>query len=302
MSILTILAILIMGALLGLMGGGGSILSVPIFIYLMELAEKEAIATSLLVVGTTSLFSLLIYLYKKQVDVRIGAIFSIFSMIGAFIGGYLAKFVPATVLVLLFAVMMVAASFAMLKGRKQTPENTDAHVPSTKDLPLLKIAAEGIVVGIVTGLVGAGGGFLVVPALVLLSGLPMKRAVATSLMIIVLKSYSAFAGYLSHTTIDFSIAFSVIGLSVLGAIVGVLLGSVVSGDRLRKGFGVFVLMMGVFVLAREIPWEVSPTVTGIAMLIAGGIGVLFSRMMQKSAPTASLPPSKAETQLPTAKP
>src|SRR5690625_7981456 len=106
MSILTILAILIMGALLGLMGGGGSILSVPIFIYLMELAEKEAIATSLLVVGTTSLFSLLIYLYKKQVDVRIGAIFSIFSMIGAFIGGYLAKFVPATVLVLLFSVTM----------------------------------------------------------------------------------------------------------------------------------------------------------------------------------------------------
>lgn len=295
MSLITIVSILIMGMLLGLMGGGGSILSVPIFIYLMELAEKEAIATSLLVVGTTSLFSLLIYLYKKQVDIRIGAIFSVFSMAGAFMGGWLARYVPPTVLVLLFAVMMVAASFAMLKGRK---ESADVTASAPKDLPMMKIAAEGIVVGIVTGLVGAGGGFLVVPALVLLSGLPMKRAVATSLMIIVLKSYSAFAGYLSHTSIDFGVAGSVIGLSIVGAMIGVALSSVVSGQRLRKGFGVFVLMMGVFVLAREVPWEISALGTGIAMLISGGIGMIFSAMTNKKNTEPGPPDSKERPSVP----
>lgn len=278
MTLITIVAILIMGMLLGLMGGGGSILSVPILIYLMEIPEKSAIATSLLVVGTTSLVSLIIYLYKKQVDVRIGAIFSIFSMVGAYMGGWLARYIPATVLVLLFAVMMVAAAFAMLKGRKEA-QGDDAKVKA--ELPMLKIGAEGIVVGVVTGLVGAGGGFLVVPALVLLSGLPMKRAVATSLMIIVLKSYSAFAGYLSHTPIDFGIAWSVIGIAIAGALIGVALSSIVSGEKLRKGFGVFVLMMGVFVLGKELPFDVTPVMTVLSMLIAGGIGVGFSAWINR---------------------
>lgn len=286
MTIITIVAILIMGMLLGLMGGGGSILSVPILIYLMEVPEKSAIATSLLVVGTTSLVSLLIYLYKRQVDVRVGAIFSVFSMVGAYMGGWLARFIPANVLVMLFAVMMVAAAFAMLKGRKNTNDD-DAQVKA--ELPILKIGGEGVVVGVVTGLVGAGGGFLVVPALVLFSGLPMKRAVATSLMIIVLKSYSAFAGYLSHTPVDFGLAWSVIGLSIVGALIGVALSSVVSGQKLRKGFGVFVLMMGAFVLAKELPYDITPAMTILAMLGAGAVGVAFSARMSRA--NAVLPPA-----------
>lgn len=280
MSLITLLAILAMGLLLGLMGGGGSILSVPILIYLMELPEKSAIATSLLVVGTTSLISLLIYLYRRQVDVRVGAVFGVFSMAGAYMGGWLARFIPPAVLVSLFAVMMLVAAFAMLKGRK-APAAAAAET-TAQGLPIARIGVQGVGVGVVTGLVGAGGGFLVVPALVLLSGLDMKRAVATSLMVIVLNSYAAFAGYVSHTPVDLSIAWPVIGVAVAGALGGITLGTIVPGQKLRKAFGVFVLMMGVFVLGRELPIDLPPWLTVVSMLVAGAVGVMFSAWIQKS--------------------
>lgn len=297
MSLLTLLAIFAMGLLLGLMGGGGSILSVPILIYLMELPEKSAIATSLLVVGTTSLISLAIYLYKRQVDVRVGAVFGLFSMAGAYLGGWFARFIPAAVLVSLFAVMMLVAAFAMLKGRKAPAA---AAVEGTaRRLPIARIGLQGVGVGMVTGLVGAGGGFLVVPALVLLSGLQMKRAVATSLMVIVLNSYAAFAGYVSHTPIDLSIAWPVIGVAVIGALLGIALGTVIPGQKLRKAFGVFVLMMGVFVLGRELPLELSPALTIASMLFAGILGVIFNAWIQKSNDTPSSPPAPVKNPRPT---
>lgn len=278
MTIITILAILGMGLILGLMGGGGSILSVPILVYLMDLPDKAAIATSLFVVGVSSIPALIAYAIRGMVDLRIGVIFGLFAMVGSFIGGALARFIPGTVLLVFFGVLMTVAAVMMLRGRDETAGEDSA--PREK-LPLLIIGIEGVVVGIVTGLVGAGGGFLIVPALVLLSGLSMKRAVGTSLFVIVMKSFSGFLGYISHVEIDMLQAVQVSAVAVLGSLLGFAVSTVVSGQRLRKGFGVFVLVMGVFVLGRELPFDIQPIVLGAAMAIAAAVGIVFGAVVAR---------------------
>lgn len=277
MTAITILAILGMGLILGLMGGGGSILSVPILVYLMELPDKAAIATSLFVVGASSIPALVAYTMRGMVDVRIGIIFGVFAMAGSFIGGALARFIPGTVLLVFFGVLMTLAAVMMLRGR----DETDGGSGPKEKLPIVIIGIEGIVVGIVTGLVGAGGGFLVVPALVLLSGLSMKRAVGTSLFVIVMKSFSGFLGYISHVEVDMVLALQVSAVAIVGSLMGFALSMVVSGQRLRKGFGIFVLVMGVFVLGRELPFDVQPAALAIAMVVAGVLGVAFSAVVAK---------------------
>lgn len=271
MTALAIAAVIAMGIVLGMTGGGGSILAVPILIYLMEVAEKSAIATSLLLVGATSAVAMLGYLRQGHVDLRIGAIFGVFGMIGAYIGGFLAKFIPGTLLIALFAALMLGAAFAMFRPGKGEGEEDLVATPPQK-LPLVSIGGEGIVVGIVTGLVGAGGGFLVVPALVLMSGLSMKRAVGTSLMVITMKSFAGFAGYAAHAEVDYRMALTMIGLAVIGAVLGSSTAKYVDGAKLRKGFGVFVLMMGVFVLTQQIPYAVPASAVIVAMIAAAMAG------------------------------
>lgn len=269
MSGIAIVAIIVMGIVLGMTGGGGSILAVPILIYLLEVAEKSAIATSLLLVGATSLVAMIGYIRQGHVDFRIGAIFGLFGMLGAYIGGFLARFIPGGLLLALFAALMLGAAFAMFRPSKSEEEGEDA--PREK-LPLLSIGVEGTVVGIVTGLVGAGGGFLVVPALVLMSGLPMKRAVGTSLMVIAMKSFAGFAGYVSHAPVDYGLAMTMIGLAVVGALLGSSAAKIVDGEKLKKGFGVFVLMMGVFVLTQQLPMALPASVVIVAMVAAALAG------------------------------
>lgn len=256
----------VMGVSLGLLGGGGSILAVPILLYVVGMDPKEAIATSLLVVGATSAVCAVQLGRAGHVRWRTGLVFGAVAMVGAYGGGWAARYVSGTVLLLLFAAMMVAAGVAMLRRRTADLE------PSTPSL--WKAAAEGLVVGAATGLVGAGGGFLVVPALVLFGGLGMRAAVGTSTLVIAMKSFAGFAGHATHVAIDIQIAAVVIGFAVAGALVGTALVRRVDPARLQRAFGLFVLVM-----AGIIVWKQSPPELVHAVLVerwpfwAGGAAI-----------------------------
>ena len=252
MSFTILLAIslsLLIGVSLGLLGGGGSILTVPIMIYALGVGEKSAIASSLLVVGATSAVAVIAHARAGNVVWRVALIFAGAGMAGAFLGGKVAKFLPASLLLVIFAVIMFATAFFMWRGRKATP-----GVPAAvaKPLPIPTILLEGLIVGLVTGLVGAGGGFLVVPALALLGGLPMQKAVGSSLVVIALKSFAGFAGYASHVTIDWELTGIVTAAAIVGSFGGAALAKKVPQEQLRKGFAVFVLVMAVFLLGKQL--------------------------------------------------
>lgn len=250
----TALAVLI-GLSLGLLGGGGSILTVPILVYVIGVPAHEAIALSLLVVGTTSIAAIIPHARGGRVQWKTGALFGATSMVGAFIAGKLAHHIPATVLLLLFGAMMMITAVAMMRGKKDGAKEPEVDQPEGKlsELPIGKIVLEGLGVGAVTGLVGAGGGFLVVPALVLLGKLPMRTAVGTSLLVIAMKSFAAFAGYLSTTEVNWGLGAMVTAAAVLGSFFGGGLAGSVPQDLLRRGFAWFVVVMAVFILSQEIP-------------------------------------------------
>ena len=247
MTALAIGLAVFVGIALGLLGGGGSILTVPLLAYVAGMDAKAAIATSLLVVGVTSAIGAVSHARAGRVQWRTGLIFGAAGMAGAYAGGLLARFIPGTVLLIGFALMMIATAVAMLRGRKNV-----APTEGTARLPVPKIIAEGLVVGLVTGLVGAGGGFLVVPALALLGGLPMPIAVGTSLIVIAMKSFAGLAGYLTSVTINWPLALAVTAAAVAGALIGARLTSKIDPDSLRKAFGWFVLAMSSVILAQEI--------------------------------------------------
>lgn len=262
--LLTLLLSVLIGLSLGLLGGGGSILTVPILTYVAGLEAKEAIAASLFVVGVTSAFSAISHARNQRVRWRTGLIFGGASMAGAFVGGLLGGHIPGTVLMIGFAVMMVATSVAMIRGRRNSKDSSDsAH---DRKMPVFKVLAEGIVVGLATGLVGAGGGFLVVPALALLGGLPMPVAVGTSLVVIAMKSFAGLAGYLTTVSLDWVLIGSITLAAIAGSVLGARMAGRIPEAALRKGFGIFVLVMGVFVLVQELP--------GAAGLIIGGLAGL----------------------------
>jgi cytochrome c/uncharacterized membrane protein YfcA len=240
---------LLIGVSLGLLGGGGSILTVPIMIYALGVEEKSAIASSLLVVGATSAVAVIAHARAGNVVWRTALIFAGAGMAGAFLGGKVAKFIPASILLALFAVIMFATAFFMWRGRKAPTPNAAAK-PNT-GLPIGIILLEGLVVGLVTGLVGAGGGFLVVPALALLGGLSMQKAVGSSLVVIALKSFAGFAGYASHVEVNWTLTGIVTAAAIVGSFGGARLARRVDPETLRKGFAVFVLTMAVFLLGKQ---------------------------------------------------
>ena len=247
MIALTVGLAVFVGVALGLLGGGGSILTVPLLAYVAGMDAKQAIATSLLVVGATSAVGAISHARAGRVQWRTGLIFGAAGMAGAYTGGLLARFIPGTFLLVGFAIMMIATAIAMLRGRKKV-DGSEGGRP----LPIPKIIAEGLVVGLVTGLVGAGGGFLVVPALALLGGLPMPVAVGTSLIVIAMKSFAGLGGYLSSVQINWTVALAVTAAAVVGALIGARLTAMVDPDALRKAFGWFVLAMSSVILAQEI--------------------------------------------------
>lgn len=245
----TLLLSVLIGLSLGLLGGGGSILTVPILTYVAGLDPQEAITTSLLVVGATSLASAAIHARRKRVQWRTGVVFGVAGMAGALGGGLAGNLLPGTVLMLGFAAMMLATSAAMIRGRRTPP---DARAGGA--LPVAKSLLAGGGVGAITGLVGAGGGFLIVPALVLLGGLPMATAVGTSLMVIALNSAAGFAGHIGNLELPWALAGGVAAAAVAGSFIGARLAGRIPESALRKGFGVLVLAMGIFVLAMELPF------------------------------------------------
>lgn len=249
MSAVAIIAALVMGYVLGLLGGGGSILAVPILVYLLGIEAKAAIATSLLVVGATSAFAAISHARAGNVIWRTGLVFGLFAMMGAFGGGLLSKYIPGQVLLVGFGLLMLITAVAMLRKKVSAAEarTQDSH----GQLPLIKIAAEGLVVGAITGLVGAGGGFMVVPALTLLGGLSMRHAIGTSLMVIAMKSFAAFAGYAGHVDIDWNMVMIFVLASLVGTVLGAWSAKRIDAAHLRTGFAWFVLVMGVFIVLQK---------------------------------------------------
>lgn len=260
MMVLTVVLAVLVGVSLGLLGGGGSILTVPLLAYVAGMDPKHAIATSLLVVGATSAVGAVSHARAGRVQWRTALLFGATSMVGAYGGGHLAKFIPGHALLIGFAVIMVATAIAMLRGRRST-----VAADAERKLPLAKISAIGLVLGLVTGTVGAGGGFLVVPALVLLAGLAMPAAVGTSLVVIAMNSFAGLAGYLSVVHIDWALAGMVTGAAVVGGLIGARFAAMVNPDLLRKAFGWFVLVMASVILGEEI----DPVVGYVAAALIG---------------------------------
>lgn len=239
------------GVSLGLLGSGGSILTVPVLVYLIGQDEKVAIAGSLFVVGTIALVSSLQFLRARLIDWRNVAIFGVPGMAGTYLGALIAAYVSGILQLSLFAMVMLLASYLMLRP-------VDLQPGSVRSRAAWKVAIDGLLVGILTGLVGVGGGFLIVPALVLLGGMSMHRAVATSLVIIALKSYSGFYKYLDileqqDLLLDWSTLLVVTGLGIAGSFAGTSVANRLPQATLRKGFGFFLIVMGLYILAHSLP-------------------------------------------------
>lgn len=263
---LTLIVTLVLAGLVGLslgtLGGGGSILTVPLLTYVAGMPAREAIAASLFVVGITSLSSLSIHARHQRVRWRTGVIFGAAGMVGAFGGGLIGGRLPGTVLLVAFALMMIATATAMiLKKSRQSDAHDDEkrettsgkRQDATRTIPVVRTIIDGVLVGFVTGIVGAGGGFLIVPALVLLGGLSMPVAVGTSLLVIAMKSFAGLAGYLTSVSLDWPLVLSVTAIAVAGALIGAKLSGRIPAQKLQKVFGVFVLVTGGVMLAAELP-------------------------------------------------
>jgi hypothetical protein len=276
---LTIVLAIFVGVALGLLGGGGSILTVPLLVYIAGMDAKEAIATSLLVVGVTSAVAVVAHARAGRVRWRTGLIFGAAGMAGAYVGGRLAEFVPGGVLLVAFALMMIATATAMLRGRRRAAgDGAAAH----GHLRIGRIVLDGLVVGLVTGLVGAGGGFLVVPALALLGGLTMPVAVGTSLLVIAMKSAAGLTGYLASVQIDWGLAAAVTAAAVAGSLVGGRLTGLVKPDHLRQGFGWFVLVMAAVILGQELGWAVGAGWLAF-VAVAGAVAGIRARRTRAAA-------------------
>lgn len=263
-AVAVVLAVLV-GVSLGLLGGGGSILTVPLLAYVAGMEAKQAIATSLVVVGVTSTVSAISHARAGRVRWRSALLFGGAGMVGAYAGGAAGRFVPGSVLLIGLALMMIATAVAMIKGRNTTTPDPTGHTS------VVKTAALGLGVGLATGAVGAGGGFLVVPALVMLAGLPMPAAVGTSLVVIALNSFAGLAGHLSDVVIDWPLAAMFTVAAVLGSLLGSRLTSLVDPDALRSGFGWFVLVMAAVILAEELH-----PIAGLVAAVLIGLAALGS--------------------------
>ena len=235
------------GVSLGLLGGGGSILTTPILLYTLHMGAHEAIASSLLVVGVTSAAGVITHARAGNVAWKTGLGFGAAGMAGAWLGGRAAGYVAGDVLIVLFALVMVITAVAMLRGRREQP---DLRVvpPHAR----LRIVVQGLGVGIVAGLVGAGGGFLVVPALNLLGGLRMTRAIGTSLLVIAMQCFAGFAGHVADVNVDIPLLAMVTAAAVAGSFFGGRLANKVHPANLRRGFGVFVLVIGALILIQQV--------------------------------------------------
>jgi len=252
---------ILIGVTLGLIGGGGSILTVPVLVYLFGVDTLLATSYSLFVVGISSLVGAIKTTKQGLVEYKTAVIFGIPAIVTVYLTrAFLVPSIPAELMqigeiivtnrmaiMLLFAVMMILAAFSMIRLGKEKPEKIEVQ---KFNYPMILL--EGIGVGILTGLVGAGGGFLIIPALVILSKLPMKMAVGTSLSIIAAKSLFGFMGDLAHFDIDWEFLGIFATLSIGGIFIGTYLSKFIPGKKLKPAFGWFVLIMGIYILVKEL--------------------------------------------------
>ncbi|MEP1742439.1 MAG: sulfite exporter TauE/SafE family protein [Kangiellaceae bacterium] len=252
LSIFALLGACAIGLSLGLMGSGGSILTVPVLVYLVDQPERVAIAGSLFIVGSIALLGSLPYMKQKQVDWTTVWLFGIPGMIGTYAGAWVASYMSGLLQLSIFAVVMLLASYFMLRPQSNIEKKSDHQ------RHIFKIVIDGLIVGIVTGIVGVGGGFLIVPALVLLGGLNMRTAIASSLVIIALKSFSGFIKYLEvleqeSLSLDWTVIAVMIVIGGIGSTLGNNIANKVPQDKLKKMFGIFLIIMGIYILARSLP-------------------------------------------------
>lgn len=260
MEIIGYVLAVVIGISLGLVGSGGSILSVPLLVYFFDISAILATAYSLFIVGVASAGGAIKFAVKGEVDFKTAAIFAVPSIITVYaVRRYLMPNLPEIIfsigdfpvsrdafILVVFSLIMLWAGLKMILPKKEPDQPKSSSSPKYG-----LVMIQGAVVGAVTGFVGAGGGFLTIPALVLLVGLPMKKAVATSLFIITVRSLLGFIGDIQTREIDWGFLVLISAISVVGIFIGMWMGKSIDGLKLKKGFGWFVVLMAVFMLIRE---------------------------------------------------
>jgi len=254
MSASLIIAGLITGLLLGILGSGGSIVTLPALLYLLDVTPKPAIAMSLGIVAITASITAIQHGLQGHVNLKITAIFGLFGIVGTYAGARLGVITPVIIQLGIFALVMYIAAWEMLKPQHKSVGAACVECPAgdCSKLRYGHIALHGIVVGILTGLIGVGGGFLIVPALVLLSGLSMKQAVGTSLSIIALKSFAGFAGYAGSVEIDYSLLGNFTAIAIVGSLIGGQIADRLPDLLLRRSFGGFLLVVASYILLNQV--------------------------------------------------
>lgn len=255
-------ASILIGIALGLIGGGGSILTVPVLVYLFGVSPLLSTSYSLFIVGSTSLIGAVNNFKQGFVNVKTALLFGLSSISTVFlIRKFIIPNIPKEVakigdfiitenmmMMVLFAILMVIAAIAMINNGKTIKENSLVKKKSN----IIKLLIYGVAIGITTGFLGAGGGFLLIPTLVILVGLPMKEAVGTSLLIIALNSLFGFTGDLGHFDIDWVFLLKITFIAIIGLFIGSKMGKEIESDKLKKGFGFFVLIMGIYIIVKEV--------------------------------------------------
>lgn len=262
MEIIAYIASVFIGISLGMIGGGGSILTVPVLVYMFGISPLVSTSYSLFIVGSTSLVGAYSNYRKGAVKIKTALLFGSTSITTVFltrkfliplipndlfsIGGY--QVTEPLLTMVLFAVLMVAASVGMIKSKEQKPGCMECDPKGN----IIRMLLSGIGIGLTTGFLGAGGGFLLIPTLVLILGMPMKEAVGTSLLIIALNSLIGFAGDIGHFVIDWGFLMKITGIAMAGILIGGILAKQVNAGSLKKGFGWFVLVMGIYIISTEL--------------------------------------------------
>jgi len=232
----------LVGIALGMLGGGGAILAVPILVHVAGIAAKEAIVMSLAIVGATSCLAFALHAASGQVDYKLGAVFAASGMAGAYLGAHVHRLWPADLLIALFATLMLISGSLMIRNNVGEPAETQPRRNA-----LAPALAVGAFVGFVTGLLGVGGGFVIVPAMVLIERLPMRLAVGTSLLVITVNSLAGLGSHLVHSRIDPVLTGGFTAVALSGAFLGKRLGGKISPGNLRRGFGILIVAVGLSV-------------------------------------------------------
>ena len=285
--LLTLSLSIIIGLLLGLLGGGGSILTVPMLVYLLKVDPKTAIATAFVVIGSSSLIALIPHAKRAAVCWKSGLSFGLSGMLGAFSGGRLATHFPNDLLMLFFGVICLLTGLLMMRGNQRQPSTNHAEPIRLcpLKLPLLKLLINGFLVGGLTGIVGIGGGFIIVPALTLLVGLTLQGAIGTSLLIIAMNSAAGLIGYSSQISLDLELTLLITAGTVFGSLVGGYLSNYLPAQTLKRSFGVLVILVALYVLYQTINWQNWLNLNGLIVVILNLVlligWVIYAKTLQK---------------------